>query len=221
MELLLWMWFYDPRWFFNFKISVNCYKYAWLIPFFIHVILTITCLYFLRTECEASLKLWLFSRTFSSLLISINIIFFMIKISRVYEKEYSFFENAIKIYPVLKHTTKNFDFWIRRKSLISTPGILLLFLGIISLFWSYVMLNLYYSENKFNQCDENILKLLNFNTILILIGNVPLLIVIIVLLVVKVTSFVAAYACPNCLIWLSKKSTPKMVTAGYNKNIDE
>lgn len=224
MELLLWMWFYDPRWFFNFKISVKCYKYAWFVPLFTHILLAILCFYFLHNSdtpnCEAALKLWLFSRTFFSLLISLNIIFFMNKISSVNKKENSFFENAKKIYPGIKDYMNEYDFWIRRKSLISTPGVLLLFLGIISLFWSYLIINLYYFEKRFFGCDEKILSLLNFNSFLIFIGNVPLFVVIFVLLLIKISSFICAYICPSCLIASSKVCAPKIVKLQYVKRMD-
>jgi hypothetical protein len=211
MELLLWMWFYDSRWFFNFKISVKCYKYAWLLPLFIHLILAIICFYLMHTtdtpNCEETVKLWLLSRAFFYVLISLNIIVFILKIQEVYEKENSYFENAKKIYPYLdmiENTSNQFDYWIRRKSLISTSGVLLLFLGIISLFWSYLIINLYYFENRLNGCDEYILALLNFNSFLIFAGNVPLFVVIFVLILVKLGSFISAYACPGYLIYLGK-----------------
>lgn len=215
MELLLWMWFYDPRWFFNFKISVRCYKNAWFVPLLSHLILASLCFYFLHNSdtpnCDASLKLWLFSRAVFSVLISINIAFFMNKISIVYKKENSFFENSKKVYPHLIEALDNYDFWIRRKSLISTPGVLLLFLGIISMFWSYIIINLYYFEKKFVGCDENMLSLLNFNSFLIFTGNIPILVVITVLLLVKIVSFVCAYLCPGFLVWCAKMCPPKMV----------
>lgn len=220
MELLLWLWFYDPRWFFNFKISISLYLWTWIIPFFIHIFLSASSFYFIKTECEASLRLWLFSRGFSSFLLAANILFFMIKIVKVNRKESSFFENAKKIYPALKDNVTRFDFWIRRKSLISTPGIILLFLGGISLFWSYVMFNLYFIDNKFNNCDENILTILNINTIIILIGNIPLIVVLLCLILFKITSYLAAYLCPNCLISVSKCFTPNIVKLQYNKSID-
>ena len=114
-----------------------------------------------------------------------------------------------------------YDFWIRRKSLISTPGILLLFLGIISLFWSYVMINLYYFEDKFKGCNEHILSLVNINSVLIFLGNAPLFIVIIVLLFIKLTSFISAYMCPSFLIYTSKLLSPvKMLGNGYTKNLE-
>ena len=94
MELLLWLWFYDPRWFFNFKISVDCYKNAWLIPLFLHLFLMFVCLYYLQISetfsCDRSLKLWLYSRTFFSFLLSVTIVFFQVKISKVNRKEKSY-----------------------------------------------------------------------------------------------------------------------------------
>jgi hypothetical protein len=128
----------------------------------------------------------------------------MKRISTVYSKESSYFENAIKIYPEVKESMDNYDYWIRRKSLISTPGVLLLFLGIISLFWSYLIINLYVFEGKFVGCDENMLKLLNFNSVLIFIGDIPLFIVIIILGTIKIGSFISAYLCPSLLIKSSK-----------------
>jgi hypothetical protein len=205
------MWFYDPRWFFNFKISIKCYKYAWFLPLIIHLLLAGLCFYLLHTtdtpNCDTTVKLWLFSRAVFSVLISINILVFIFKVSEVYKKENSFFTNAIKIYPSLEmveSTTNQFDYWIRRKSLISTSGVLLLFLGIISLFWSYIIINLYYFEHRLNGCDQNIISLLNFNSILIFTGNVPLFVIIFVLILVKLGSFITAWICPRLTVTLGK-----------------
>jgi hypothetical protein len=158
-------------------------------------------------NCDTTVKLWLFSRAVFSVLISINILVFIFKVSEVYKKENSFFTNAIKIYPSLEmveSTTNQFDYWIRRKSLISTSGVLLLFLGIISLFWSYIIINLYYFEHRLNGCDQNIISLLNFNSILIFTGNVPLFVIIFVLILVKLGSFITAWICPRLTVTLGK-----------------
>jgi len=144
----------------------------------------------------------------------------MNKISKVDSKESSYFESAKKIYPALKDTIGEYDFWIRRKSLISTSGVLLLFLGIISLFWSYLMINLYYFENKFASCDATIVNLLNINSFFIFIGNVPLFIVVFILLLIKTTSFISAYICPSCLITSSKLCQPKVMKLQYVKNFN-
>ncbi len=208
MELLLWFWFYDPRWFFNFRVSIICYKNAWLIPLFLNTFLMFVCLYYLQISetfsCDRSLRLWLYSRTFFSFLLSINIIFFKFKITHVYNKEISYFENAKKVYPMLKHSMKQYDYWIRRKSLISTCGILLLFLGLISLFWSYMIISLYHFQNYYSQCDIKIQKLLNIHSFFILIGNIPLLMIILILLVIKGVSLISAFLCPKLLIKVSK-----------------
>lgn len=223
MELLLWLWFYDPRWFFNFKISIICYKNAWLIPLVLHLTMMTVCLYYLQISetfsCDRSLKLWLYSRTFFSFIISINIVFFKFKIVKVYNKEISYFENAKKIYPVLNYSMKHYDYWIRRKSLISTPGIMLLCLGIISLFWSYVIISFYHLQNYYSSCDVKIQRMLNIHSILILLGNVPLFVVIMVLIAMKLISLISAFACPGMLIGLSKCVTsekPKVEIIKYN-----
>lgn len=223
MELLLWFWFYDPRWFFNFKISIICYKNAWLIPLFLHMFLMVICLYFLTISetfrCDRSLRLWLYSRTFFSFLISVTIVFFKFKIIKVYNKEIAYFENAKRIYPTLKYSMKHYDYWIRRKSLISTPGILLLFLGLISLFWSYLIISFYHFQNYYSQCDIKIQKLLNIHSLFIIIGNIPLFAVIFILLMIKLISLVAAFTCPSCLIAVSKGCStdkPNIEIVKYN-----
>jgi hypothetical protein len=223
MELLLWLWFYDPRWFFNFKISVLCYKNAWLIPLFLHLFMMFVCLYYLQISetfsCDRSLKLWLYSRTFFSFLISATIIFFKFKISQVYQKEIDYFDNAKRVYPNLNYSMKHYDYWIRRKSLISTAGIFLLFLGFISLFWSYLIISFYHFQNYYSTCDIKIQKLLNMHSFFILIGNVPLVFIVVILLVMKVGSLIAAFACPGCLIQSSKccsSEKPKVEIYKYN-----
>jgi hypothetical protein len=223
MELLLWLWFYDPRWFFNFKISILCYKNAWLIPLFLHLFLMFVCLYYLQISetfsCDRSLKLWLYSRTFFSFLISVTIVFFKFKIAKVYQKETAYFDNAKKIYPILNYSMRHYDYWIRRKSLISTPGILLLFLGLISLFWSYLIISFYHFQNYYSKCDIKIQKLLNIHSLFILLGNVPLILIIIILVFMKVGSLIAAFICPDCLISASKccsSEKPKVEIIKYN-----
>lgn len=209
MELLLWLWFYDTRWFFNFKISIVCYKNAWLIPLFLHSFLMIVCLYYLQISetflCDKSLKLWLYTRTFFSFLLSITIIFFMLKIVNVNKKEINSFEIPMKIIPILENNMKQYEFWIRRKSLLSTPGILLLFLGLISMFWSYLIISLYHFQNYYFSCEIKIQKLLNTHSFFILLGNLPLFIIFVTMILFKLTSFIAAFICPNLVMNLGKK----------------
>jgi hypothetical protein len=223
MELLLWLWFYDPRWFFNFKISIICYKNSWLIPLFLHMFLMFVCLFYLQISetfsCDRSLRLWLYSRTFFSFLLSVTIIFFKFKILKVYNKEISYFENAKKIYPVLNYSMRQYDYWIRRKSLLSTSGIILLFLGIISLFWSYLIITFYHFENYYTKCDIKIQRLLNMHSLCIFIGNIPLLAVLIILLFTKLSSALLAFTCPSLLVAVSKcttKETLKVEISKYN-----
>lgn len=214
MELLLWMWFYDTRWFFNFKVSVNFYRYIWFIPMIINIFLSIfsgySFFYFNEQEnCDLSLRSWLFNRAILSCLVALNILIFMIKIAKVNTKENSYFENAKKIYPAIESSITEFDFWIRRKSLISTPGLILLFLGMLNLFWSYLIINLYLIQNQFSGCNDRLLMVLNVNSIFIFIGSIPLLGLIVFLLLIKLFSFICAFICPGFL---------KRVGSKFNKN---
>lgn len=220
MELLLWLWCYDSSWFFNFKISSAFYLWIWLIPFAINLFLSVSSIYFIRTECEASLRLWLFSRASSSILLCIFNVIFMIKISKVIQKETSFFENAKKIYPAINKNLNKIDFWIRRKSLVSTPGILLLFLGVISLFWSYIMFNFYFVENKFSECDPNVITILNINTYLILIGVIPIFLALLCVILIKITYYFGIHLFPNWFIRVAKCFPPNLLKIDNIKNTD-
>ena len=229
MELLLWMWFYDPRWFFNIRIiSINFYKFTWLIPLMAHIWLVCYCIYLITytsysevfSGCDKSVILWALSRIFFSFFISITIIIFMFKISFVFNREKKYFENAENIYPALKGHLDTYNFWIRRKSLISTPGIFLLFLGLISLFWSYLMIKMYYFERLFDKCENNLISFLNLNNMFIFFGNIPLLVLLIVVCFVKINYICCAFLCPKTYIWLSKikgTNTTNNSTSNFNK----
>ena len=213
MELLLWLWFYDNRWFFNININLFYYKTIWLIPVFLHVSLMTICTYFLLISetfyCDKSLSLWLYSRIFFSFLISTTIICFMMQITNYYLKEQHYLDHSKLIYPKMKKNIKSYDFFIRRRSLMCFTGVLLLFLGVISLFWSYMIISFYHFQNYYQNCDIKIQKFLNFHSIAILIGNVPLFIICLLLVFMKVSSYVSAYICPDTLIGLSVFFSPK------------
>lgn len=210
MELLLWLWFYDLRWFFNFKISINCYKNAWILPLFLHSFLMIVCLYYLQISetfsCDKSIRLWLYTRTFFSFLLSICIVFFMKKIIEVNDKEQKSFEIPSKVMPCLDKNMKQYDFWIRRQSLLSTPGILLLFLGMVSMFWSFLIISFYHFQNYYFTCEIKIQRLLNAHSFFILLGNAPLVIIFSMMILYKMICFISAFLCPTLLMKLSKGS---------------
>ncbi len=228
MELLLWMWFYDPRWFFNIKLSIRCYKYTWLIPLMAHMILVSYCIYLIVYSsalndigqgCDETVIPSALFRIFFSFLISLTIIIFIFKISFVFNRELKFFENAENIYPTLKTHMEPYNFWIRRKSLISMPGILLLFLSIISMFWSYLLIEIYIfgdKEKKITQC--NLISFLNVNNLFIFIGNIPLIVLFLLMIILKIISLFSAFLCPNLLVGFSKITNYNNNTNNNNDN---
>jgi hypothetical protein len=208
MELLLWLWFYDHRWFFNIKFTIFWYKNAWLLPLFLHLFSMSLCIYFLQIsevfKCDESLVLWLQARTFFSFLISLNIILFKFKIQDEYNEEITYFDSAKKVYPILSNQMKHYDFWIRRKSLISATGVFLFVLGMISLFWSYLIISFYHFHNYYKYCDVTIQRYIRFHSLMIFIGNVPIILLILLLVAIKLGAFMGAYLCPSWSILISK-----------------
>jgi len=217
MELLLLLWFYDNRWFFNLKISIICFKNSWIIPLFLNAIMMTICLYFLimknGLDCEAHLRQWLYLRTFFSLLIILNILVFMIKITDLYEEEIQFLEKSKKIYPVLKGEMNKLDFWVRRKSMRTWPGICLLILGLISLTWSFMIVTFYHSDHVYKNCDIIIRKLLDIHSMFIFLGNIPIILILLTLLTVKIFSLISSYVCPGLLISLSTPFKNEIIEA--------
>jgi hypothetical protein len=126
----------------------------------------------------------------------------MSKITFAYIKENSYFDKAKKAYPILCERISEYDYWIRRNSLFSTPGILLLIQGIISVFWSYIIRKLY-AEHYYDACGTRIQQVLNYHSFLIIIGNVLVLVLIVIMAVLKIVAFLMGNFHPNILIKLA------------------
>jgi len=228
MELLLWLFSYDPRWFFYSKISLKTFKYFWFIPLLCHFVFVSYCGYVsiiykfsnknnpiiiddIFSECENFLKLWIYSRICFSFLISLALLLYQTKISNLENKEKSFFNDAESIFPILNKNSNNLDYWLIRKSIMSTVGKTILILGIISFLWSCAMLNFHYLENKFQGCEYDIIVTINFVSILIFIGNIPMLVLLFFIIILKVNAFFCAYLSPKLLRWVSAKYTRSLV----------
>jgi hypothetical protein len=207
MELFLWLYFYDNRWLFNIRVPVKIYKYVWFLPIFLHSILISVGIYYLEIadnfRCDESLRIWLLHRILFSFLICLNMIVFMLKIQQAYEKENSYFERARRAYPVLNNCIHEYDYWIRRNSLFSTSGVLLLIQGFISLFWSY-MITALYKDHYYSTCDIRLQQVLNIHSILIWYCNVVLLVIFSVMSVLKVFFYLTGSLHPKFIIRLSQ-----------------
>jgi hypothetical protein len=208
MELLLLLWFYDDRWFFNLNISVTCYRNSWLIPLILNLFILGVSIYYLQVDatfkCHKTFQTWLISRAVFCFLIAINIIIFMWNISKIYNKEKKFLEKAKKIYPEIEEyhhlPTVQFDDLVRRKSLFTISGISLLVLGLVSLFWSYLIISFYKLNNYYVECDLKIKAFLEFHSFFIFIGNFPVIFLFVCMVLVKLASLISAYLCPSIFV---------------------
>jgi hypothetical protein len=208
MELLLWLYLYDNRWFFNIKVPTKIYKFLWAFPIFIHFMIFSAGIYYLNFvddyQCTNTLKMWILHRTFFSILMILNIIIFLIKIQTLLQKEKLSIDESTKIFiyhPQNHLNSLNFDqihlsFWIRRNSLISTSGILLLIQGFISIYYSYLIRNLITSQ-YFRSCDYKIKKALSLHSYSIYVSNIVLIIVILLMIKIKVFHFIMGMFFPR------------------------
>jgi hypothetical protein len=214
MELLLWLYLYDPRWFLDSKLIHKIFKYLWVIPLISHITFIAYSAYILIisrvtnkrhpiiindifNECGYFLNSAIYGRISFSLLIALMIVLFEFKIHKIYQKENKFFKDAESIFPMVKiNVEKN---WMRRKALMSCSGILLLFFSIISFIWSSLMINFNYLENKFQGCDYNLVLNINLISIFIFLSNIPVIILIFFTVFLKINSFFCAYMCPKIL----------------------
>lgn len=210
MELFLWLYFYDERWFFNLKLPIHVYRNIWFIPLIYHFFLASISLYYINLnedpfQCEDSLKVWIYQRIFFSLLLILCIILFKVKIKQTFSKELKHYSEAKKIYPILNQNCNlKYNYWIKQNSLISTSGILLLFLGFISLFWSYLIFKMFFYNPYYNNCNLKIQQLLFIHACIILYGNLLTILILILSIFIKISSNIAAFTCPDLLIKLSK-----------------
>lgn len=208
MELLLWLYLYDNRWFFNLKLPTNIIKFLWAFPIFIHFMLLSSGIYYLNFvddyQCTKTLKMWIYHKTFFSILMIINIIIFLMKIQTLIQKEKLQIKESSKIlnyHPQNHLNSLNFEqnylsFWVRRNSLVSTSGILLLIQGFTSIYYSHLIKSLITSQ-YFRSCDYKIQKALSVHSYSIFYGNLLILLIIAVMIFIKVFHFVMGMYFPR------------------------
>jgi hypothetical protein len=209
MELLLWLYLFDSRWFFKLNIPLDIYKLLWLIPLTMHLIEFIISLYDLgissNHHCLDSIKTWLYNRCIFSLLISLNIFFFVKKISHEYEKENNHIQQGKKAYPILKTRINEHDFWIRRNSLLSRTGMFLLFQGFVSFVWSFLIIKQFSKENhQFGPCDVNIQHIISAHSYFILYANFLLFCVFASMVTIKIIFNILGHYFPHAFVKISK-----------------
>lgn len=208
MELLLWLYLYDNRWFFNLKLPSKIIKFLWAIPIFIHFMLLSAGVYYLNFvddyQCTKTLKMWIYHKTFFSILMIINIIIFLMKIQTLLQKEKQQIEESTEIFnyhPQNNLNTLSFEqnylsFWVRRNSLVSTSGILLLIQGFTSIYYSHLIKRLITSQ-YFRSCDYKIQKALSLHSHSTFYGNLLIILIMAVMIFIKVFHFVMGMYFPR------------------------
>jgi len=202
MELLLWLWYFDNNFFFKIKSTLFIYKYSWILPIIINLILTFVCLYYLHLSdtdnyhCNNSFELWQTFKAYFNCLFSIILIYFIYLINKYENKEKKYFENSNKIQPKTKTIINRAYYYIKRKTLISPIGWIILYLSVINFFGAFFLICFYhYNDNVY--CDKLLKNILLYYSLFILLTNCPVVISFIVMVLYKGLLYVKNYFSPN------------------------
>ena len=113
------------------------------------------------------------------------LLFYFKYIISAYESEVkTHLQKISKIQDNIKKSIDNCGLIIKRKTLTSPFGMLILFFGGIYLFGSLFIVVIYTYDNK-NVCDDKLKNILKYHSIFVLITNAPIIASLVVLLFTK------------------------------------
>ena len=217
MELLLWLWVYDKRWLLGFKPKVTLYIIAWIIPIVVNISMFSFYVYILNnpviSECKyGPYNLYLIKFTpeiiltiksvlsFISTLLSVLLIKDIIMTKKSQIKKIGSDVTDVKAKAQVPIIIAQHDYWIRRKSLGNCNGHLLLLVGFIQIIWSIFFV---FGMNS-QVCDDNISKILFYNEMYEIVFFLPIVLVLTLSIIIKVSAFICAYTCPGFIVCLSR-----------------
>ncbi len=192
MELLLWLYLYDRRWFLNIKMNFKIYCNLWLAVMIFHII------FFIKLFYKHSVHNFSYRTAFNqifSLVLIFNIILFLLKLREEEQKHVTKYTNFSKVFKSsqLIRPERN-DYWVRSRTIFSGSGISLLTLSIFSFIKFYV------ETQAKEEIDFSFFTLQNIFPlfrILIFYSNMFILILAIILMHVKVFFYMTSSICPR------------------------
>lgn len=152
-------------------------------------------------KCREARNDWLYYDIIISIIICLSIIVFLKQISYEYKKESLHVEQGKKAYPILKLKIHEHDFWIRRNSLWSIPGVIVLILGIFSFLRSLLIV---YKLSTYTICDSYLTKFKHAHGYFTFFSCVFILIVFGVLIAIKLIFIILGQFFPKALIKISE-----------------
>lgn len=215
MELLIWFWLLDSRWFFDFELSIKNFRKLIVLPIITNFTIGCFILYLLfelfyleinhnLEPCNNRLILWIYSR----LLICIMII--LISSSLIYisfqreKKEKKYFEHVKNLNIHIAESIDRYDFWIKRKCLLSTPGVIYCLISFLIIFWSLLVMKLFYIDKAdVSECPSILIILVQVDSIFCFVTNLPIFLAFLSFFLIKITSALLALFWPSALVWLS------------------
>ena len=188
MEVLLWLWLYNSTFLFNIKSTLQFFKNIWILPIVTHIFVCFVTLYYLhlsaKYKCDESFRIWQTLKFFLSFLFMALLFVFKYVISSFESEMKTHLQKISKIQDNIKRSIDNCGTIIKRKTLTSPFGMLILFFGGIYFFGSFFIVVIYTYDNK-NICDDKLKNILKYHSMFVLITNAPLIVSCVVLLFTK------------------------------------
>lgn len=220
MELLLWLWFYDNRFFFSLKIPTTFYQLIWVVSIIINLLICSAGGYFIiqKKIIDSFIRILLLSNITIcgiTLIISIG---FILRISYEHKKHFRNYSEALKTIPELSLVIKSNDFWVKNNSLNSFFGVVLLFCSIIIFFFSSGLMT-YRKQWRIVPFEMHWLheqNLLFYYAAYELLFTIPIFLEFLLSIVIKVGAFATVYLCPG----LYSKWSKCLNMSKRNKTLD-
>ena len=209
MELFLWFWLLDRRFLCNMRPLLKHFSLLWIFPIISHLFMII-----LNSLCLFPFKNLNYPEKFISIITILEIIS-SICLFVMMTNLYNISKKQNEYRNVIIANSKDDNYWISRKNLLSKNGIAILILGIFHIIWSF-----YYLSHK--NIFHNIFQLEEKFVIMYAYLNIffcfPVIFLLACALIIKVTFLISAMLCTSFVLSMANTCCKK--NRGLKKKID-
>jgi len=207
METVTWLWLYDKRWMFGCK-APNLLK-IWAAPLFFNALFLGSLLYYsyyyrddTSNPCYSKFRVWIDFRTYLLIALVIDLTWIWLKASKKIETE----DHKLGIHHKANiNTAKKYNYWLRRRLVISYSGLMMLMLGVMNWIWTFYGMNLmYYNPHGLDQCGMIQQNIVWGNLVLTGIFSFPIIWILFWMIIIKSICLVLSVVWPSALIFIKK-----------------
>jgi len=204
METVTWLWLYDKRWMFGAK-APNLLK-IWAFPLILNSLFLGSLLYYSFKQngdiLYPEFKPWIDIRMYLLIAMIVDLLWILLKASSKIQSE----DHKLGIYHKANlKEAKKYNYWLRRRIIISFSGLILLVLGVINWFWTLYGMNLAYLKfQSLSGWDPYVQYIIWGNLLLTGVFSFPVIWIMFWMIFIKGTCLVLSVIWPSALISIKK-----------------